>query len=248
MDVWYVVRMSFDPVRDALRMSEAVARQIEKQIHRGGLKPDEMLPPENDLVKQFGVGRNTVREAMRILEASGLVRIKRGGQGGAIITHMSTEFVSDFLSKAFRLGGVSGAAFHDFRMAIEPSVAEIVAGREEVDPVLIARMEETIAEAKGLLKLNEPTVCANMDFHVFLAEATENMMFTVLLRTLRTGIGKVAPVSKERFRGESIEYHERILDAVRNQEPALAKELMYAHLLQAGQVVNADDFASGEGQ
>lgn len=240
--------MLFDPVRDSLRMSEAVARQIEEQIHRGGLRPDEMLPPENDLMKQFGVGRNTVREAMRILEASGLVRIKRGGQGGAIITHMSSEFVSDFLSKAFRLGGVSGRAFHDFRVAIEPSIAQMVAGRGEVDPVLLDRMEESITEARGLLASNEPTVWANMDFHVFLAEATKNMMFTVLMRTLRTGIGTVAPTSKERFRGESIEYHEQIFRAIRNREPTLAGKLMYAHLLQTGQVVDADDSARGQGR
>ena len=113
-------------------MSEAIARQIEKQIHQGRLQPDEMLPPKNDLMKQFGVGRNTVREALRMLEASGLLKIKRGGQGGAIITHMSNEFVSDFLAKAFRLGGLSGRAFHDFRIAVEPSIAEIVAGEGEV--------------------------------------------------------------------------------------------------------------------
>jgi GntR family transcriptional regulator, transcriptional repressor for pyruvate dehydrogenase complex len=231
-----------------LRMSEAVARQIEEQIHRGTLKPDEMLPSENDLMKHFRVGRNTVREAMRILEASGLVRIKRGGQGGAIITHMSSEFVSGFLSKAFRLGGVSVRAFHDFRVAIEPSVAEMAAGREEVNPVLLTRMEESIAEARGLLRSNKPTVCTNMDFHVLLAEATANMMFAVLLKTLRMGIGTVIPTSKERFRCESIEYHEQILHAVRNQEPVRAKKLMHAHLLQAGQVVSADGFASGERQ
>jgi len=199
-------------------------------------------------MKQFGVGRNTVREALRMLEASGLVRIKRGGQGGAMITHMSNEFVSDFLAKAFRLGGVSGRAFHDFRMAVEPSIAEMVAGGEEVSGALLAQMEESIVDAKSLLRSDEPTVCTNMDFHVLLAEATGNMMFIVLLRTLRAGLTTVAPMTKERFRGESIEYHERILQAVKNREPGLARDLMHAHLLQAGEVVNDDDFAAGEGQ
>ncbi len=240
--------MPFDPVRDPLRMSEAIARQIEKQIHQGRLRPEEMLPPENDLVKQFGVGRNTVREALRMLEASGLVRIKRGGQGGAIITHMSNEFVSDFLVKAFRLGGLSGSTFHDFRTAIEPSIAEMVAGRKEIDSEILVRMEEKIAEAKALHESGDPTVLANMDFHVLLAEATKNMMFVVMLRTLREGLTTVAPVTKERFRPESIGYHERILEALKNREPAKARELMAHHLVQIGEVVKGDDFASGEGQ
>jgi GntR family transcriptional regulator, transcriptional repressor for pyruvate dehydrogenase complex len=229
-------------------MSEAIVRQIEKQIHQGELQPDEMLPSENDLMKHFGVGRNTVREALRMLEASGLLKIKRGGQGGAIITHMSNEFVSDFLAKAFRLGGLSGRAFHDFRIAIEPSIAEMVAAREEVDSAILAQMEDRIAEAKDLFGADEPTVCANMDFHVLLAEATENMMFTVVLRTLRAGLTAVAPVTKERFRPETIRYHERILQAVKNREPARARDLMYAHLVEIGEVVNADDFMNGEGQ
>jgi GntR family transcriptional repressor for pyruvate dehydrogenase complex len=242
----YVLHMTFTRVRQPLRMSEAIARQIEEQIHRGQLRPDEMLPSENDLMEQFGVGRNTLREALRILEASGLLKIKQGARGGSIITHMSDEFVSDFLVKAFRLGGLSGRAFHDFRIAIEPSIAEMVAGREEVGSVILSRMEDTITEAKDLLASNEPTVCANMDFHVALAEATQNMMFTVILRTLRAGLTTVAPLTKERFRGETIEYHERILRAVKNREPARARDLMYAHLVEIGEVVKADDFTNGE--
>jgi len=216
-------------------MSEAIARQIEEQVHRGQLQPDEMLPPENDLMKQFGVGRNTVREALRMLEASGLLRIKRGGQGGAIITHMSNEFVSGFLLKAFRLGGVPPEAFHSFRLAIEPSMAEIVTAKEKIDPEIILRMEENVSEAKALYESSEPTAYANMDFHVLLAEATENMMFIVVLRTLRAVFGTVTPHAKERFRAETIGYHERILHAVKHREPALARELMYAHLAEMGQ-------------
>ena len=85
-------------------------------------------------------------------------------------------------------------------------------------------------------------MCANMDFHVLLAEATKNMMFIVLLRTLRAGLTTVAPVPKERFRAETIEYHERILQAVKDREPALARDLMYAHLVEIGEVVKRRRF------
>jgi GntR family transcriptional repressor for pyruvate dehydrogenase complex len=226
-----------------MRMSEAIARQIEEQVQQGQLLPDEMLPSENELMKQFGVGRNTIREALRMLEASGLVKIKQGARGGTIITSMSNEFVSDFLAKAFRLGGVSGESFHGFRIAIEPSIAETVASKEGgVNVEILAQMELKIAEAKALYESNEPTVLVNMDFHVLLAEATENMMFIVLLRTLRAGLTRVAPATKEGFRVETIEYHEKILQAVKNGNPAEARELMYRHLVQIGEVVKADGF------
>ena len=217
--------MAFDKVRQPLRMSEAIARQIEERVHQGLLRPDEMLPSENELMKQFGVGRNTVREALRMLEASGLVRIKQGARGGAIITRMSNEFVSDFLTKAFQLGGVSGEAFHSFRIAIEPSIAEFVAAKDHIDPEILSRMEHELSEARALLESNKPTVLANMDFHVLLAEATENMMFIVLLRTLRAGLTTVAPAAKERFRSETIDYHERILQAIKIRDPAKARDI-----------------------
>lgn len=240
--------MSFDRVRLPGRMSEAIARQIEEQVHGGRLRPEEMLPSENELMKQFGVGRNTVREALRMLEATGLVRIKQGARGGAMISRVSNEFVSDFLKKAFRLGGVSGEEFHAFRLALEPSIAEIVAARPSIDPEIISRMERKISEAQALHELKETTVLANMDFHVCLAEATENMMFIVLMTTMRAGLTAVAPLTKERFRSESIEYHKRILTAIKNRDPEKAKELMQSHLLQIGEVVRTDDFAAGEGQ
>jgi DNA-binding FadR family transcriptional regulator len=229
-------------------MSEAIARQIEDQVQRGLLRPDQMLPSEIALMKQFGVGRNTVREALRMLEASGLVRIKQGARGGAMISRMSNDFVSDFLKKAFRLGGVSGEDFHSFRTAIEPSIAEMVARKTSVDPKILSLMERKISEAESLYESGQTTALANMDFHDCLAEATGNMMFMVLMRTLRAGLPDVAPPAKELFRSESIEYHKRILDAVRNRDPKRARELMYRHLLQIGEVVQADNFAAGEGQ
>jgi DNA-binding FadR family transcriptional regulator len=67
-------------------------------------------------------------------------------------------------------------------------------------------------------------------------------MFIVALRTLRTGLATFAPRTKEQFRAENIEYHERILRAVTDREPALARELMYTHLVEVGKVVKADDF------
>jgi GntR family transcriptional regulator, transcriptional repressor for pyruvate dehydrogenase complex len=223
-------------------MSEAIARQIEERVYRGELKPEEMLPAESELMRQFGVGRNTVREALRMLEASGLVKIRQGSRGGSVITHMSNEFVSDFLTKAFRLGKVSGEGFHAFRIAIEPSIAEIVASRDELDPKFIVLMEEKISEAKRFFESDEPTAFVNMDFHVLLAEATENMMFIVILKTLRAGLVRIAPARCEGFRQETIGFHERILQAVKDRDPRTARDLMHRHLKEIGQVVAREDF------
>jgi GntR family transcriptional regulator, transcriptional repressor for pyruvate dehydrogenase complex len=237
--------MSFARVRPPLRMSEAIARQIEEQVYRGQLLPNQMLPSENELMKQFGVGRNTIREAFRMLEASGLLRIRQGSRGGSFITHMSNEFVSDFLMKALRLGGVSAASFHTFRSALEPSIAAMVAQMDDIDPVIISQMDDNISKAKAVYESHGVTALVNMDFHVLLAEATKNIMFIVIMKTLRAGLTEVAPAEAEVMRSETIEYHERILDAIKRRDSAGAREQMRLHLAQTESIVRMRDFSRG---
>jgi GntR family transcriptional regulator, transcriptional repressor for pyruvate dehydrogenase complex len=239
--------MPFAKVRTPVRMSEAIARQIEEQVHRGELLPDQMLPSENKLMKQFGVGRNTIREAFRMLEASGLLRIRQGSRGGSFITHMSNEFVSDFLMKALKLEGVSAASFHDFRTAIEPSIAAMVAAMDDVDPAIISQMEENVSKATAVYESQGVTALVNMDFHVLLAEATRNIMFIVIMKTLRAGMVDVAPLEAEVLRSETIACHKRILDAIKRRDPGEAREQMRLHLAQSDDIVRMKDFSHGVG-
>lgn len=206
-----------------------------------------MLPSENELMKEFGVGRNTIREAFRILEASGLLRIRQGSRGGPFITHISNEFVSDFLMKALRLGGVSVAIFHAFRAAIEPSIAAVVAEIDDADPMIISQMEENVSKARSVYESQGVTALVNMDFHVFLAEAIRNIMFIMILKTLRAGLTDVAPAEAEVLRLETIKYHERVLSAIKRRDPVEAREQMRLHLAQTESFVKMKDFSRGVG-
>ena len=159
----------FKTVKQPLRMPEAIVRQVENKIIRGELKPDQMLPPEIELMKEFGVGRNTVREALRILEASGLIKVKQGSRGGPVITEMTEEFVSDFLVKAIRLGAGSVKDLSEFRLALEPFIAETLAKKDDINSELLLRIENNISEVKALHEANKITAYENMRFHVLLA-------------------------------------------------------------------------------
>ena len=100
---------TFDRVRTKIRMSDDIVRQIEQKILIHQLKPLSMLPSENQMVEEFGVSRNTVREALRMLEASGMIKIKQGSRGGAIVSQLTDGYVSDFLVKAIGLGDFRGS-------------------------------------------------------------------------------------------------------------------------------------------
>jgi len=233
----------FKKVKEPLRMSQAVAGQIEEQIFCGQLKPGETLPSETALMKEFGVGRYTIREAFRTLEASGFIRIKQGAQGGAVITKLTNEFVSDFLIKAIRFGEVTPGALSQFRLALEPSIAAIAAEKEDIKKEFIVKLENNVSYVKALFKKKEVTAYGNMDFHVLLAQATENSMFIILLRTLRASFNLVLPLNNQIIL-DTIEHHERILDAIKNRDPERARNQMTAHLVQMSKMFADHQFSA----
>jgi GntR family transcriptional repressor for pyruvate dehydrogenase complex len=233
----------FSMVKTQERVLDTIVRQIENKILLGELKPEFMLPPEKELTKQFGVSRNTVREALRVLEASGVIKVKQGARGGAVVTRMTEAFISDFLLKAFRLGGITGESIAEFRIALEPSIAGIAA-TSGIDPKWMIQMEGTIEEAEELLNGNEVTGYKNMDFHVLLALATGNPMFIVILNTLRSSLELFSPILKVRHKNQvdSIEFHRKILKAIKNRDPEKASISMHKHLVQVRKVVKDADF------
>jgi DNA-binding FadR family transcriptional regulator len=150
--------------------------------------------------------------------------------------------------KALKLGGVSAAIFHDFRTAIEPSIAAMVAEMDDLDPAILSQMDENISTAMTVYESQGVTALVNMDFHVLLAEATRNIMFIIIMKTLRAGMTDVAPLEAEVFRGETIDYHKKILSAIKRRDPIEAREQMRLHLAQSDDIVRMKDFSHSAGQ
>jgi DNA-binding FadR family transcriptional regulator len=114
---------------------------------------------------------------------------------------------------------------------------------DDVKPAIISQMEENISKARSVYESQGVTALVNMDFHVYLAEATKNIMFVMMLKTLRAGLKDVAPLEAEVLRLETIEYHERILDAIKRRDPFEAREQMRLHLAQSENYVKMKDFS-----
>src|SRR5206468_3930986 len=74
-----------------------VATRVRRRIVRGELKADDALPPEAELMRQFGISRPTLREALRILEAEGLISVRRGARGGARVQAPSPEAAVNYV-------------------------------------------------------------------------------------------------------------------------------------------------------
>src|SRR4051794_17874559 len=95
----------FSPINVG-RISAVIIDQIRQLIHSGQLATGARLPSERDLCVQFGVSRVTVREALRVLEANGLVEIRVGARGGAFVTAPTSDRVGAGLTDLLALSAL----------------------------------------------------------------------------------------------------------------------------------------------
>src|ERR687886_1846181 len=89
------------------RASSDVVAQIREAILSGRVKPGDRLPTERELAAQFGVSRVTIRDALRALEAGGLIRVRVGGNGGPYVAEPDIAQLSDSLGTHLQLRGTT---------------------------------------------------------------------------------------------------------------------------------------------
>jgi DNA-binding FadR family transcriptional regulator len=227
----------FKKIGKPTRMPEAIVREIEDRLLRGEYKPGDSLPSEAELMELFGVGKYTVREALRMLEASGFVKVKQGSRRGPVITSPTTSLVSDFLRKALFVGNMSEKHITQFRLALELSIIDIL-GSSPIKQEWLSKLENSIREAKENYSKGEELVDISSRFHVLLAEATGNPMFVVLVNTLMNTsivLNLVAPF-RHQLDAPTIEHHEAILEALKSGDAVRARTIMQQHLLEIDDV------------
>ena len=116
---------SFSPIKTK-RVFEEVSAEIKKSIVRGAFKPGDRLPSEVELSRQFGVSRQTIREALRILELSGFITIQREAVGGAIIVDTILKSVSESLVDAIQMRKIRPDDLNMCRLEVEKGMMRYV--------------------------------------------------------------------------------------------------------------------------
>jgi GntR family transcriptional repressor for pyruvate dehydrogenase complex len=200
----------------------------------GDLKVGDQLPTERDLGVQFGVSRTAVREAIKALTQKGLVDVQPGR--GTFVTNGASLGVRHSLDLVMRLGGKEGVRhLVEVREIFEPEIAALAAARARAEH--IAALREAVAAMDAALAESGTFIEADLDFHLTLAEATDNPLILTLidpivdmLREQRTQIFRVDGGAQ---RGQS--HHKRILEAVAAHDPAAARAAMQDHLRQVRQ-------------
>ncbi|GAB2857415.1 FadR/GntR family transcriptional regulator [Nocardioides pacificus] len=127
----------------APKTAELIAHHLRRQIVRGDLKPGETLPPEVQLMEQFGVSRPTLREAFRILETESLIGVRRGARGGAQVLEPDPMVAARHVGLLLQLQGTTVQDVYEARMVTEPPCARMLAER---------RSDQDVADLRAVIE------------------------------------------------------------------------------------------------
>lgn len=218
----------FTPVRQP-RASGEIVVQIERAIFDGELHPGDRLQSERELAEQFSVSRITVRDALRVLEARGLVRVKVGASGGAFVTETNVDQVAESISTMILLKRMSLSELVEARTVVETATAELAAQRADAATVdLLAQMVE---RGRRVVREHLPHTEASMDFHVALAEASKNELLSATVRAYRDLLMQpLRDMRDVRSARATQKAHEEILEAIRAHDPDATRKLVLVHL------------------
>jgi GntR family transcriptional repressor for pyruvate dehydrogenase complex len=214
------------------RLYEQIVQQIEQRILAGKLKVGDQLPAERDLAEQFGVSRTAVREAVKALSEKGLVKIQPGR--GTFIADRTSRAVRHSLGLMVKIGRAEGSRdLVEVREILEPEIAAHAAARASAENIMA--LCEAVAAMDRALEDAETFIEADLDFHLALAEATQNTLVPLLLDSIiellredRTRVFLHA--NGAAARGQS--HHRKILEAVTRHDPEGARQAMREHLEQ----------------
>lgn len=223
---------SFRPIKQP-RVSEAVFDQLKQTILLGHFKPGERLPSERKLSDQFQVSRIAIRQAIRGLEASGLVVTRLGSTGGAYVTDLNFEALSSAFFDYFLAGKISFLEVHKMRLLIEPEVGRLAASN------LTPENKNRLLEARELENSPEDMAGGSMPtrvrVHYLLAEMCGNRFLETMVKII---IG-VSEKIIEAFKTEHHAFHPPgshlpIIEAVLAGDSEAAAEAMRTHAFEVG--------------
>lgn len=219
----------FTPVKP-LRGFEIVSSKIKKLIFDGVLKTGDKLPAEGQLAAQFNVGRQTVREALRILELSGFIGVQQGSGGGPIVKNNISTKITDLFLDAFQMENLTADEFLKARLVIEKAILNDAI--DKADEQDIADLKENLATAKELCTRKELATEVNFEFHSLLAKASKNAVLVILEQTINLmhkELRRRNPVGFE-LTESVVRAHDKILEALIAKERDKASFLLEEHL------------------
>jgi DNA-binding FadR family transcriptional regulator len=209
---------------------ELIADELRNAIVLGELDEGDSLGHEPDLIERFGVSRPSLREALRILEAEGLISVVRGVQGGVIVHRPDQRQTARTAALVLQARNVPLADVFEARTIIEPAAVRLIAGSRQRRR-WAAALRELIEDEIQAMDDPEKFGIANAQFHVELVSMAGNQTLTIVAEMLNEIVARaVTEVSQSDSGNDSLSTRKR---GVRSQE-------RLAELVEDGDVDGAE--------
>lgn len=225
-----------------------VADAIKNWVVEQRLQKGDRLPGEAEMIERFAMSKGTIREAMRILEAQGLVETRTGPGGGGFVGQVSAERARALLGNYFYFKNLSVSDIYQLRRALEPELAASLAG--ELDENALTELEELInrypAPAQTLDEEREQHI-ASLQFHARLADHASNELLGFLIGFMAQILSDLT-VYRKLYSPPNVELWERghayqsdLVKALRDGDGDRARAIMLAHMETAQTLMQAQE-------
>lgn len=214
-------------IKRGAKVAEALAQEIVHEIVSRKLPPGTLLSSEAQMLEDYGVGRGSLREALRILEIHGLITMKPGRNGGPMVIQVGTRDYGRMSSLFFHLGGVTFRQLVEARLVLEPMMARLAAER---------RSQELVGHVA------DPATMPVEDDHAYY-DATNNFHKTVAAMSGNPILNLFSASLEEIFRDQVsnllsprdqrqhvLDVHAAIADAIAAGNADEAERLMHEHM------------------
>ncbi len=223
------INQMFSPIT-TVRISSIIVDRVRALIREGKLKPGDRLPTERELCSSFGIGRATVRDALRILETIGLVEVRVGSRGGAFVKAPSSVQIGAGLNDMLAAAAISAVEVREARLTFELGLIDLVC--ERITEEDIATLDEICNRAKAAVEDDNYTLSHSLEFHTALARCAHNRALDMIIETFQISLEMFErPVKEgEASRGTpGVQEHLELLEAIRARNATLAKAIMEIH-------------------
>jgi len=226
------------------RISEVIVDQVRLLIRQGRLVAGDRLPSERELCERFGVSRVTVREALRVLEANGLVEIRVGARGGAFVTAPSSRLVGEGIVDLISLATITAVEVTEARMVFELGIVALVCERATEED--ITALYDICDQSDAAVAAGEYPLELSAEWHTRYARAGHNRAVAMFVESLHDPLLRSLERARETaptHGRHGVEEHRALVDAIIARDVTAATELMRTHLRRTADRVGATDEA-----
>ncbi|WP_344770122.1 FadR/GntR family transcriptional regulator [Aeromicrobium panaciterrae] len=236
------------------KLADIVAGKLRSDILTGRLKDGDLLPTQDALFHEYKVSLPALRESLRILESEGLITVRRGNVGGAVVHAPSPQHAADMIAMVLQTRNASPNDVSGALRQLEPMCAQMCAARADRAEVVVPALMESIEQQRVLVAEHHEFLDASAQFHDRVVSSCGNEPLIVVTRALETiweahasavwsvvvdgfhpGVEPASPLA-QKTRLSAVRAHAALVDAISSGDGQRAARLSRAHLDKAHDV------------